>query len=105
MPIELPTWDPASATLVPTTFYDAGEVADRLHVSVRTVTRYTTERHTWPHIRLAGRAFLSEEMIGRVVELLTYDPDQVPDQGDVPRRLGTVMAEDDVEAQAEEDVR
>ena len=92
MPIELPTWDPARGALVPTTYFDATEVAERLHVSVRTVTRYTTERQLWPHVRLAGRAFLTEEMIGRVVEMSTYNPDEL---GPPPRRLGVV--EDAVE--------
>ena len=105
MPIELPTWDDHQHELVPTTYYDAGEVADRLHVSVRTVTRYTTERQAWPHIRLAGRAYLTNEMIGRVVELLTYDPDRLPDHSEVPRRLGTPLPYDATTEARVEDVQ
>jgi hypothetical protein len=103
--IKLPTWDGQLGRLVEVTYYDAREVAAMLGYSPRTVTRYTSELGLWPHVRLNRQPYLTEEMIGRVVELLTYDPasgeprpllDDPPQQR--PPRLGRVLSEEEIEA-------
>lgn len=107
MPFTLPTWDPDQRRLVDTAYYDAREVAERLHVSVRTVTRYTSERGVWPHILLARLPYMTDHHIGRVVELMTHDPDRLYDRDadtiplhrrqEEPPLLGRVLTEDEIE--------
>lgn len=95
MPTLFPHKDPATGELTDVTYYSAGEVAARIHVSSRTVWRQCAAAR-WPHIRVAGRYYLNADHIERVIELMTVDPDQIP-TWEPNRALGVVVDGDDIE--------
>jgi excisionase family DNA binding protein len=98
MPTEFPHRDEDGEPYL-VTYYTAGEAAPRLHVTHATL-RDKCKRGEWPHLRMGGRIYLSDEQLARVVEMLTVDPDEIGqswrrDEGD--RRLGVVVDDDELE--------
>jgi len=95
--IRIPTRTP-DGDLVELVYYDAEEVGRMLGgLTPRTVQRHTTGTiGDWPHIKVWRSPFLSADQIARVVELLTHDPDRVP-EGDRPARLGIACTTNDLE--------
>jgi hypothetical protein len=100
--IRIPTRTP-DGDLVEVEYFDAEEVAQQLGgIKPRTVQRHTTGTiGDWPHIKLRRSPYLSAEHLARVVELLTHDPDRIPDQADRPPRLGVACTTDQLEDIAE----
>lgn len=97
MSIHIPTRT-ADGDLVEVEYFDAEEVAAMLGgLTARTVQRHTTGHiGDWPHIKVWRSPYLSAEQIARVVELLTHDPDVVP-EGQQPARLGVACTTNDLE--------
>lgn len=97
MSIRIPTHTP-DGDLEEVEYYDAEEAGAMLGgLTPRTVQRHTTGQiGDWPHIKLWRSPFLSAEQIARVVELLTHDPDRIP-EGDGPARLGIACTTNDLE--------
>lgn len=99
MPIEFPHRD-ENGDIVSVTYYAAGEAAPRLHVTHATL-REKCKRGEWPHLRMGGRIYLSDEQLARIVEMLTVDPDEIGSAwnppGDGERILGIVADDDEAE--------
>jgi hypothetical protein len=95
--IRIPTQN-RDGELVELTYYDAEEVGRMLGgLTPRTVQRHTTGTiGDWPHLKVWRSPFLSAEQIARVVELLTHDPDRIP-EGDAPARLGIACTTNQLE--------
>lgn len=72
-PIVFPHIDPTTGELVDVEYFSVWEVADRLHVSARTVQR-RVHASKWPHLRVQGRIYMNGAQIARAVELMTVDP-------------------------------
>jgi hypothetical protein len=92
----------ADGELAEVTYYDAEEVGRKLGgLTPRTVQRHTTGKFgDWPHIKVWRSPYLSDEHIARVVELLTHNPDAIP-EGDRPARLGIALTTNQLEDIAE----
>lgn len=101
MSIRIPTYT-RDGELVELVYYDAEEVGAMFGgMTPRTIQRHTTGQiGDWPHLKLWRSPFLSAEQIARVVELLTHDPDRLP-EGDRPARLGIACTTNDLEDIAE----
>jgi hypothetical protein len=87
--------------LVPTDYYNVGEVAEMLHVSHSTVRRRILEGD-WPHLTIAQGHYLNAEMVADVVAMHTSRPNAVDKVAADPPpalspRLGTPVDPEDLE--------
>jgi excisionase family DNA binding protein len=99
MPISFPHIGPDGEP-VSVVYYSVDESAPRLHVG-RMTLRDKCRRNEWPHLRVGGRYFLSDEHLARIIEMHTVNPD-IPDPSlfDPPRRpgpIGIVLPDDEAE--------
>jgi hypothetical protein len=93
MPIQFPYRDPETGEWSDVDYYTAAEVAQKLHVSRDAVWKHCASGE-WPHMRVLRRYFLNADQIGRVIDLMTVDPQQVPLWEPV-HSLGMVLDPDD----------
>jgi len=91
MPIEFPSINDDGKP-IDVTYYTTEEASRKLHVTEKTL-RERLRRGEWPHLHIAGRYYLSDVHLARIVERLTVDPDDVSrlwrEESDA-RRLGLV---------------
>jgi hypothetical protein len=92
MPISFPHRDD-TGHLIDVDYFTPEEVAHRLHVS-REVVRRNCFTDRWPHLRVQRRYYMNAEQIGRVLEIMTHDPDTIPNWTPI---LGVAVDPDDVE--------
>lgn len=93
MPIFFPS-KAADGTPINTRYYSVDEAAPKLHVG-RMTLREKCRRNLWPHLRVGGRYFLSDDHLARIVEMHTVNPDiPDPDLFSRPGPLGLVADED-----------
>jgi len=60
--------------------------------------REKCRRNLWPHLRVGGRYFLSDEHLARIVEMHTVNPDIPNPETLAPKRpLGIVADPDEAE--------
>ena len=95
MPVYFPEKDPATGELIDVPYWTPRELAGRLHISPRAIWRNCAAGR-WPHIKVQGRYYLNADDVTRVVELLRYEPDEIP-RWEPQRSLGIVLSDDDVE--------
>jgi hypothetical protein len=80
-------------------YFTAKEAAPLLHVAQATL-REKCRRGQWPHLNMAGRLYLADAHLARIVEMLTVDPDEIGQawrRGEDERRLGIVASDDEAE--------
>jgi hypothetical protein len=68
-------------------YWSVDEAAPKLHVG-RMTLREKCRRNQWPHLRVTGRYFLSDEHLARIVEMNTVNPD-LPGPDDFPPPPGS----------------
>lgn len=90
MTVDFPRRDADTNQLVMVTHYTVDELADMLHVSRASVHR-KCQTGAWPHLDVLHTRYFAPEHVERIVELLTVDPDALPEYGVTdPPRLGVV---------------
>ena len=95
MPETFPHRNDETGELIDVTYYTPAEIAKMLHISRRQVWANCASGR-WPHLRMQRRYFLNAEQVNRVIEILTHDPDELP-EWEPPRSLGVVINPDEIE--------
>jgi hypothetical protein len=94
MPHTFPTLDPDTGALVDVEYFSIREVAERLHMS-RARAYDAFKADAWPHLLVAGKAYLSSADLVTVVGGMRRNdgPAGIPE--DSPTDLGTPLPDDE----------
>jgi hypothetical protein len=78
LPTLFPSLDP-DGNPITVRYYSVDEIAPKLHTG-RIKVRENCRRNIWPHLRVGGRYFMSDEQLAEVIEMMTVRPHiDVPD--------------------------